>query len=135
MTDRLADDREALDAAYKGGVVGYVQRMRDGFADHVGHRPLFGTDRYGDRIYTGCACGTTACNAPVWLAHIDDLIAAYNAKVQDFAAETLRNSELYALVDAARAVHPPRESRHGQVICDGCGLLWPCPTIRALKEG
>lgn len=97
--NELADQRAALDAALAGGVVGYVQRMRDGWSTHVPHRPTFAKGRDGQIVYRGCACGELMCNAPIWLAHIDDLIAAYEAKVADFAAETQRSSLLMRVVD------------------------------------
>jgi len=38
-----------------------------------------------------------------------------------------------AAVDRVRAMHKPRTERHGSG-CVQCGIVWPCPTSRALDE-
>lgn len=92
MTDKAASPvlsvREAIDASLGGGIVGWVQRMR---ADHGG---IVSTMHTPTGVYSGCSCGEVGCNAALWLAHVDDMIAAYEAKVQDLARETGRISVL-----------------------------------------
>jgi len=76
--------RDAIDAALGGGIAGWVQRMR---ADHGG---TVSTAYTPTGVYGGCRCGEVGCTAALWLAHVGDLIAAYEAKVQDLARETRR---------------------------------------------
>lgn len=84
-----------MEASPAGGVVGFINRTR------AEHHPTFShTDLISERypngvVYSGCSCDRfLGCSYPYFLLHIDDLIAAYNTKVQDLARETLRTSEL-----------------------------------------
>jgi hypothetical protein len=62
----------------EGGLTAYVNRVRE---DHR-------------RLSNGwCSCDTPLCPQRYLLDHIDDLLEAYQLKVQDFAAETVRASE------------------------------------------
>ena len=92
--------RKIVRESVEGGVVAYVGRIRDGFAGNVGHHAMFyqkrGTDEEG---YSGCSCEYIECNAPLWLEYSQLLIDAYEAKVADFAKETLRYSALLADIE------------------------------------
>lgn len=91
-----AAPREALERHIEGGIVGYVQRIR---ADHS---PMFEPSlQDGRTFYAGCRCGTVGCPYPYWLAHVDDLRAAYQGKCGDLAQETQRTT---ALLDVIRRV-------------------------------
>ena len=107
MADESGEDRPPhgpMNRSLGGGIVGYVQRMR---AEH-------GATYHGD-VWTGCRCREVGCAAPIWLAHIEGLIDSYEAKVQDFAQETLRSGAARAAIRrtvspillAARLNEPP----------------------------
>jgi hypothetical protein len=89
--DLDAQQRAAMERNLGGGLAGYIQRIRRD------HGPRFNGD-----TYTGCRCGEVGCGKPLLLEHMNDLIRAYEAKVQDFAAETRRSSALLAEVKDAR---------------------------------
>lgn len=62
----------------EGGLTAYVNRER---ADHR-------------RLANGwCSCDRPLCPERYLLDHIDNLVAAYELKVQDLARETARNAE------------------------------------------
>jgi hypothetical protein len=91
MTTRQ-ERRAALDAFYEratgkpgSGLWEFVQRMRQT------HQALITDGRY-----TGCACGEPICAAASLLAWCDELIASYDVKVSELAAETRRASALAA---------------------------------------
>ena len=71
-----------------GGVVAYVGRIR---ADH---QATFYEKREGGKAYGGCSCNDLGCNRPLWIEYAQLLLDSYEAKVADFAKETLRNSTL-----------------------------------------
>jgi hypothetical protein len=99
-----------------------------------------------------CSCGKPVCPQARLLAHIDDLILAYQLKVAEFARETLRNSKLAASLAKVRELHRPDElgdcvtCSHeigpgnprpgGRWDCAHSDRIveWPCPTIQALGE-
>lgn len=89
-----------------GGWSGYLSRLREE------HRPTFSTNRNGDLVYSGCMCGGL-CPIPFLLLHIEDLLDAYNAKVQDFADETRSVAQhRSALQRVLRAM--PRDALEGR---------------------
>ena len=76
-----------------GGLIAYVGRLIDG------HFPTFGVNRQTGEVYQGvCECGNVPCLRAVLAAYRSVMIAGYNAKVQDFAAETLARSAAEAQV-------------------------------------
>lgn len=82
-------EREAIETrGAAGGVVAYIHRLSDG------HRFTF-TDSLGIGV---CTCGDVLCKGPYIALHRAELIASYEAKVQDLARETLRTSALAAVV-------------------------------------
>lgn len=83
-----ADQRAAMDAHLGGGFIGYLGRIRNG------HRPTFVQGRHVEIVYAGCSCGNIACQLPRLLVHIEDLKAAYQSKVDDLAAETIRSAHI-----------------------------------------
>jgi hypothetical protein len=84
---------EQIAAMGAGGLIAYVQRLVDG------HSPQFGVNRQTGEVYQQvCECGNPACIRCVLAAYRSVMIAGYNAKVQDFAAETLARSAAEAQV-------------------------------------
>lgn len=107
-TVRLTEqEREALERHLGGGMAGYIQRIRSA------HGPQF-----KGVTYTGCRCGEVACPYPRLIVHMDDLVRAYELKVQDFAEETRRSSELTARLAADRA----ERDETGDFYCSRCGV-------------
>ena len=76
-----------------GGLIAYVGRLVDG------HSPQFGVNHQTGEVYQQvCECGNPACIRCVLAAYRSVMIAGYNAKVQDLAAETLARSAAEAQV-------------------------------------
>lgn len=74
-----------------GGWPGYLSRLREA------HRPVFGVGQNQPIVYQGCSCGGL-CPIPLLLLHVEDCLDAYDAKVQDFAAETRRVAQHKAAI-------------------------------------
>ena len=86
-TEIPASETPAKVSEPEGGLAAYAQRCRE---EH-------------QRLANGwCSCDKPLCPERFLLDHIDNLLRAYQLKVQDFAAETARNSEC--------AVAPERSS-------------------------
>lgn len=88
------DQRAAVDAYVSGGVVEWLQRIRQGHGPHFGHTRHIDEGYPNGVVYTGCVCGETGCSYPLFLVHISDLVAAYEGKIQELAQETLRTPAL-----------------------------------------
>jgi hypothetical protein len=70
--------RAAAEQSVAGGLVAYVHRLRENHAATVTPEGRLGV----------CRCGEPGCAKALLLLHIDDLLAAYQLKVDDFARET-----------------------------------------------
>ncbi len=91
--------RRALDEYFEratgrpgGGLADYIQRLRGSHGVAL--------NRQGQ--YRGCVCGDVMCGKDTLLAWCDELVASYEAKVQEFAAETRRNSASVASAGSAQ---------------------------------
>ena len=100
-----------------GGLIAYVGRLVDG------HSPQFGVNRQTGQVYQHvCDCGNPACIRCVLAAYRSVMIAGYNAKVQELAAETLARSAAEAQVAHYRealtaiAEHTADEDTHHMAI-------------------
>ena len=104
MTENL-DERQrrraVLDSSLGGGLAGYIARIR---ADH-GVLIVEGT-------WTGCVCRDVMCSKDLLLAWCDELVASYEAKVQDFATETARADDLAARLRDALAENVELQQAH-----------------------
>ena len=106
-----------------GGLIAYVGRLVDG------HSPQFGVNRQTGEVYQQvCECGNPACIRCVLAAYRSVMIAGYNAKVQDFAAETLARSAAERTVRELRealerCIDTAKELRRHIDPNHGCGYL------------
>lgn len=100
----------------EGGLGAYVIRVREGH----GFVPPHGW----------CKCGRPLCTAAYLLAAIEQWRAVYEAKVQEFAAETLRSSELAAALAAAS----PQEGGGGLAATDEFTLSMTAYEMVNLRE-
>jgi DNA repair exonuclease SbcCD ATPase subunit len=78
--------RAAAEQSVAGGLVAYVHRLRENHAATVTPEGRLGV----------CRCGESGCAKALLLLHIDDLLAAYQLKVDDFARETAEVERLRA---------------------------------------
>jgi hypothetical protein len=82
-----------MEASLVGGLAAYVERLR------AIHRPTFRTATGGSgEVYSGCSCREVGCRVPYLLLHIERWRQAYEAKVEDFAAETSRSAHLHSVL-------------------------------------
>ena len=87
----LPEEDEAVEASVEGGLVAYMHRLAKG------HFLTFFWDSYHDRVgVKGCACGDEICHQGYVNLYVARLLAAYEAKVEEFAAETRRSAALAA---------------------------------------
>ena len=83
------EKEEAVEASVEGGLVAYMHRLAKG------HHLTFFWDGYHDRVgVKGCACGDVMCHQDYVNLYIARLLAAYEAKMEEFAAETRRSEAL-----------------------------------------
>ena len=93
------EEEEAVEASVEGGLVAYMHRLAKG------HLLTFFWDGYHDRVgVKGCACGDEVCHQGYVNLYVARLLAAYEAKVEDFAAETRRSAALAAELEARAAL-------------------------------
>lgn len=90
--------RAAIDASVAGGLVAYIHRLLDG------HRPAFSRGRDNELVFCGCRCDDVLCSRWAFAMHLNDVLTAYEAKIEDFAAETRRSDALVAAVEQLRNV-------------------------------
>jgi hypothetical protein len=102
MSDRVVTDRaerraifDAFFARAKGfgsrrGLADYIQERR-----REQHFPVMRGE-----TYTGCSCGELMCTWQYAIAWMDELVASYEVKVQEFAAETRRHQPAAAVPEA-----------------------------------
>ncbi len=90
------DQRATIDASVAGGLVAYIHRLLDG------HRPAFSRGRDDELVFRGCRCDDVLCNRWAFAIHLNDVLTAYESKIEDFAAETRRSSALVAEVERLR---------------------------------
>jgi hypothetical protein len=113
MSERLTTkERAAVEAAYPGGLVAYVQRLRGG------HGPTFYEKVYDNDGKLGlgvCRCGDPYCPVAALLVHINELRYSYELKVQDLAQETRRTDALRAALFAAHDRLSGQDASEGAV--------------------
>lgn len=56
--------------------------------------------------------------------------AAYEAKIQDFAAETRRTTRLWTALTKIGSQHVRLELGDASSLCSSCTTSWPCRTRR-----
>ena len=121
MGDQLrltSHEREVLDKSLAGGFIAYVNRLADG------HWPTFGEGAQGP--YRGvCRCGEVMCTGWVIAVYRRLLIDSYEAKIEDFAAETRRGDAAESEIDRLRA----RLAEAEKELHDSRMALWKCAEI------
>ena len=65
---------------------------------------------------------------PVRRATTEEWRAAYEAKVEDFAAETRRTTRLSAALTEIASRHTRLDMQDDSSFCSSCTTSWPCQT-------